>query len=411
MHGDDWFRYGEKTDASLRAIIALAEGDSKFGDYAAYKEDAQDLDHFADLVEKIIREEINSDPNDWESKIKSFSQALFPIFEHGNRDNQFRAAKIAADVFSWQGRQFGISAADSAVFAMLKRLKAKGLDNLDLHRKEEFFFHEMMRAYDLDPNDVYDAWTKSVRNKRHKFSDIAYRNLTTIREIDFGTSLFESDVVSFLNKEYGLYDFSRYPSDLLIQQYMEKDRADMPYGLIITPRDDWNGAFYQDRDIYRNVFHRIQLIGRPDEHWIMRVVEVENKRELGRFALKFSKTYGQAEFGIVGGHGAPKDIGLGAGYKNMEIFNIDDLLGRGVQRGGAMLFQKGSTIILNSCETGVESGVAQQASETFGYKIIGPEQQTSIKQIIVENHDDKLQFRVEYNKGASHTYEQGKSIR
>ena len=410
LDGDDWKLQADRTDASLQAIIDLSEADYKFGYYDEYKEDTKGLDNLADVIEKVVREKIESDPEEWQSKITNFSQALYPLFKHGNRDNQFRAARLTSEVFIKQGRLWGRSSADPAVFEIVKSLRPQyDGENLNLDRKEEFFLHTALQAYGLAPDDCYDAWTRSIKRKEHKFPDIAYRNLTAMRAVEHLNV--EEGAARFLNREFGIYDFGRYPAELLAEQYVERNNADLPYGLIIAPRDDHNGAFYQDRNLYEDLLRRVKFLGEPDERWIMRVVEVGNKRELARFALNLPEKYGQAKFGIVGGHGVPESIALGDGWKGMYNFSIIDLLGQGVQKGGDMLFENGSTIILFSCQTGVESGLAQKSSETFGFEFIGPEESTSPRHNNVEKHEGKLQFEVEYHKGASRAYKGGKLVK
>ena len=120
--------------------------------------------------------------------------------------------------------------------------------------------------------------------------------------------------------------------------------------------------------------------------------------------MQLVENYGPAKFGIIGGHGSENSIQFGRG-RGMYELRTEDLSGRGIQRGGKMLFEEGATIILNSCSTGSQEGIGKKMSETFGLTVTGPDKPTALKSIQIAIHEGKAQLRVNYSdQNTSRTY-------
>lgn len=86
--------------------------------------------------------------------------------------------------------------------------------------------------------DIRDAWLEST--KKDNMPRIIAKNLSAIRLLEQK----EPGIVQRLYEEFGIRDFARYPEELLISQDKNQKDIQQPYGIVIYPRNDHNGAFY-----------------------------------------------------------------------------------------------------------------------------------------------------------------------
>jgi len=75
----------------------------------------------------------------------------------------------------------------------------------------------------------------------------------------------------------------------------------------------------------------------------------------------------------------------------------DDLSGNAAKKLRSF-FTDDATVILGSCLTGAEGGIAE-AMHNLGIKIIAPKTATSFKSIDTTNKDGSLQFEVDFKDG------------
>lgn len=244
-------------------------------------------------------------------------------------------------------------------------LEAEGFESLST----------FLRIYDLSPTKIIDAWAAST--KPEKFGEAVEVNTRRIIEIEHD----QPGISKFLNREFGITDFGRYPPELLIQQYKEQDNNENPYGVIVYPRSDHNGAFYQNGYIFKD------LLDKLDGEFSLRVVECESKIDIARALIKFDRRYNPGGKGhkislaIIGGHGSENTIKFG-GQDERHRLRIQDLMGSGIQNT-SRFFEEGPTIILASCSTGANKGIGQEMSEKIGAKVIAPKEPTNLTEIQV----------------------------
>jgi hypothetical protein len=205
-----------------------------------------------------------------------------------------------------------------------------------------------------------------------------------------------------LYRLYGIVDFARYPLDLLIEQYENRENTETPYGIAIYPRSDWNGAFYAEE-------HMLEELSRSLRgSYQLRIVECENKRDFARRLLQLNALYGgegeghTISFAILNGHGSKDGISLGKGDE--EHIVVDDLLGEGVKRSGSF-FSEDPTFILVSCEVGESGGLAEELSKTFNATVIAPIGDTNSESIVYKKKQDA--FSVRYKKAPTQVYKDG----
>ncbi|MBI3420593.1 MAG: hypothetical protein HY006_00870 [Candidatus Sungbacteria bacterium] len=343
-------------------------------------------------IENGIFAGLDHDPFDCGSKLANYAQALKPLFVQGYIDPAIRrrVAHITASVVVHQQKVFcgtAASVVEETANIIVDRLRYRNMGPLDASIPSELFLQEVLEGYSVSPDDFHRAWQRSIHNETSvDFHQIVKRNLESMRNIEYkyrsedGPVSPGGNAVKYLNENFGIYDFARYPESLLIRQYEAEHRTDeiaLPYGLVINARDDHNGGLYDDYWLFKDLRNKLE---KRDQPWLLRVIEVDNKREMGRRALQFLKKYGPAKFGILGGHGTAKTIRLGR-WEGAHVLHMDDLIGRGIQRGAKMLFEEHAPIVLNSCNTGTPEGIGQKMFETSGLTFIGPDKPTSLRSI------------------------------
>jgi len=261
---------------------------------------------------------------------------------------------------------------------------------------------DILQEYEIDYNTVVKAWADSGRSS--DFMKVVNANIRMIFELESQ----RPGIVKTLINDYKIYDFARYPTEMLVEQYDQRDNKDLPYGIVLYPRSDWNGAFYHNIKVFRELF--VQL---KEKGYRLRIFEVGSMYDVARSLIKADQRYGQnhkISFAIVGGHGKWDSIQFGSEKERFDIFGIKDqpetkrdnlslkqpdLRGRGAQRS-IEFFEKNPTVILNSCTTGTNRGIAQEISR-LGATVIGPDDPRSFKNIrVISKNHGRLNFEVNY---------------
>jgi hypothetical protein len=275
---------------------------------------------------------------------------------------------------------------------------------------EEFglnIIEEQLTKSGLKGGDFIDWWTKSYGNKKKDEAKALHSNLYTISKLN----KLHPGAVKILTEKFSIYNFGRYPLNVLENQYKEIINKDLPYGVIIYPKDDWNGAFNDDEKIYEELMTQLQ--GKCN----LRVVECASKWDVGRRLIEMSQNYGPATFAIIGGHGSPDSVMLGDAFREGKGGNADryklykkDLEGKGV-RSGVKFFIDSPTFILVACSTGKDTGIGQRLSEVFDAKVIAPETPANIKSIKAEFEENgALNLSAIYKEEAQRYYKQGQEV-
>lgn len=235
-----------------------------------------------------------------------------------------------------------------------------------------------------------------------------------------------------LFKQFGIANFSRYSKDMLLRQLRIED-SNVPYGVVVMPEADHNGAFAQNANHLDKMTEQLNAGGLE-----ARIIEVASQRELARRLSIFNKKYGsehghKINFLVIGGHGEPGGIELGEKQKmipppipgvmpdeeyrracdqwlqqldgdplrrKMLMDDLQEGVGHGIRRAAAEWFEKGAPVVLISCSTGAEGGIAQKISKELSFETIAPNRPTNIQSIDVSfDKTGKPAFNVEYHKG------------
>lgn len=254
----------------------------------------------------------------------------------------------------------------------------------------------------LDAEKFYDADKNEKLNVKENFIN----NILAAQALE--SSLPGS--VKRLAEEYGIQSFARYPKKLLLRQLEKEDDKETPYGVILNPREDWNGGFYGDRGVFSDFSDSAR-----DEKMNVRVFECESKLDVAKKLIRLHRKYGvgqKIQFAIVGGHG---DKGLlEFGQEERKTLKKDDLGKKAIQELRSF-FVENATIVLNSCSTGDDFGLGEMMSRLGQVTVVAPDQPASLLFMNVQRQGEKCIVSVGYEpttegKNVLRRYEKGNLV-
>lgn len=192
-----------------------------------------------------------------------------------------------------------------------------------------------------------------------------------------------------LNNKFNISEFGRYPYYVLTEQLRESD-SQSPYGLLVFPKTDESGAFYEMKSGIANI-----NIETENKH-LLRIFEASGKMDLARILLGCDKKYGsqnKISFLMLGGHGSWQGLDLGS-HMSTDVSKIggrrlvkSDFAGEGIQRTKSFFVEK-PAITLISCETGADEGIINDFSRTYDAEVVAPKVPTMVEDMHVE-YDEK----------------------
>lgn len=320
----------------------------------------------------------------------AYGHLLTAILKRGNGE---QTAVATDDLRQWFDSKNGLPIEES------ERILQPLLESNDKVIKEKGMavLKTVIDEFNLDSEDLLRAW--SVSDKKTQHESTIMRNFHKIIELENQ----QPGITQVLNKEFGIKTFARYNTKTLLQQYEQRNDIDRPYGVVMFPRSDWNGAFYQDD------FTLEALSDQLAPSYAMRIIECESKIGVAKSLARMNKRYGghqKISFAIIGGHGTKNSISFG-GYDKQHQLLTSDLQGKGSGQAQKYFVEK-PTIILVSCSTGTNKGIGQKLSHTLGARVIAPAVPTNVLSIEVVKERDSLVFKVEYREeGSLRTYRAG----
>ncbi|MBI2595419.1 hypothetical protein HYW46_01645 [Candidatus Daviesbacteria bacterium] len=258
---------------------------------------------------------------------------------------------------------------------------------------------EALKKFGLDPAMLIPAWYDS-------YPEILIAIRTNIKIITDLES-YKPGLAQFLNYEFGISNFSRYPVELLKRMFEEYENTELPYGIALYPKTDHNGAFYQNWEILNHLNKDIK------GNFAFRIFEVGSEYKILKALKKLNFLYGKRHkisFAIVAGHGLKGSIQFGKNPKHGFI-TIEDLLQR--KRRFLMaktMFENDAPVVFISCNTGLEEGLAENTTTLMLLDTHAPEETTNIKLlqtlIFEERGNRKKHIRLSplFQKGATISY-------
>ena len=240
------------------------------------------------------------------------------------------------------------------------------------------------------------------------FSKVIEYNLNVIREVEKE----KPGTCKWLMDEWGIKDFGRYPSELLLMQNLRQDDSARPYGIAIYPRSDWNGAFYSSTLGLKTLMKDVK------SEFNIRVAECENKVDIVRLLRKFNKKYNHPETGIgqkislfiLGGHGTEDSITFGRPFKRTGVLKIEDI-DRLIAEESKGYFEENPTFMLASCSTGADGGIGEKISKHYNAKVFAPKIPSALVNIFAgRTRGGKWRFHADYTANAKRIFKQGNPV-
>lgn len=254
--------------------------------------------------------------------------------------------------------------------------------SFNVNRERLSLFIEDFR---LNPENLFPIWERnpSLRTVEHAIS----RNFMTICRIESQ----RPGSAKVLHDDFGITLFGRYDPDSLINQFDMRDDRSLPYGVALVSKDDYNGALYFD-----NYF---ALQNNLKGESLIRIVEIGEKTNLVRSLIKLNRRYGpngrdghKISFAILSGHGSEKAIQT----DSSSTLTVDDLIQFNRWEEIQNFFAEDAVVIIPSCFTGVENGLAEHITKKLQRKTIAPDNECSINNFEVQKVDGKLVFDVNF---------------
>ena len=286
--------------------------------------------------------------------------------------------------------------------------------NSPVQQEAAAYVSEQIKSFGLDEATLFRAWKRTgfeeserPREKRQKF---VARNIATMFKLESAAP----GICKTLFDEFGICDFERYPAEVLLAQYENRNK-DMPYGIAIYAQEDYNGALNSKNGQPTETLFR-DLKGLE---YGLRIYEARTRSDVLKILAKSHNHYGgenKISFALISAHGRENSIHFGQEEGGVEregtvafsqrelerVFRKDSWSwARRRHQGGynrwwtqklRAMFVKNPTIILNSCSTGVKGGIRDNLVE-IGAKVFAPEQEAKLLSIkVTKNRFGRLIF-------------------
>lgn len=207
----------------------------------------------------------------------------------------------------------------------------------------------LLRRYQLDPDTVWKLWEDGLavsgpsfmRGKRLEHTVLKMKYLESLRQ----------GIIKVLFDEFGIINLSRYPAELLIKQYDERNKQ-MPYAAQFIAKTDSNGAFSRPQGLS----HLTTELG---DTYAYRIIECASVQEILKAHKMLNDRYGnhyKIGGAIFSGHGTPLTINYG--QNKVEMWQSDSNSVRLI----AKMYVESPEIVFESCSTGIEGGIAEAFS-------------------------------------------------
>jgi hypothetical protein len=272
---------------------------------------------------------------------------------------------------------------------------------------EEVYQHKL-EQYGLAGKNIIKKWHEiSGRDTETKAPNIGYFS----RNFLFAGVLEDKEpgICKELYDQFGIIAYGRYHVSFLLDQYEHRDDYRSPYGVIIYPRADHNGAFFSTSKGIDQLNNDLTKKG-----YRLRVYETGSKPDLYRTLVKAVRRYGRnghnpIQFVIIGSHGSFTGhlINLGVKGISSDLHSIDIQTIKSSQKYKKVIerlkqvLADDAQIVLNFCYSiSDEDNIVRRISELFNTTVIGPTVATGIGDIRVKfNRQDKPKIIVDYAEG------------
>lgn len=229
----------------------------------------------------------------------------------------------------------------------------------------------------LDADNVIGTWVNSAESPEVAIK----KNLKVLGALE----KYRPRSTLVLTRTFGIRNFARYPEEILVAQFDQRLDVKRPYIVWVNPYHDSNGEFYRFGD-------QIQMLHTSLGNDVnLRFIECGSRpsflQRLDRIRRRFNKAMG----GVIGGHGTVNSIKFGVN----EDLCTNDTFGPELQ-SLRDVFVDNTTLVLVSCSTGTEGGLAQHLSRALDVKVVAPKYVTSLDEIYLVTTEGRIDFSVRF---------------
>lgn len=206
-----------------------------------------------------------------------------------------------------------------------------------------------------------------------------FKSISTVVELE----TMQAGASHLLNDSFGIIHFFRYETELLVQQAQINTPQSQPYGLVILPYADHNGAYGEKfrRDAICSLLVDCENAGITPI--FMEVGSIDDLRGRVDNVAKYTND-NKADFVLQGGHGSPQQIALSTGM-NIETTNVSQYVS-----SLTAVTNDDTKIVLHSCSNGsskVENNIAHLIAEVSDKKVFALNNNDDIIRLIIKDGD------------------------
>lgn len=221
--------------------------------------------------------------------------------------------------------------------------------------------------------------------------------------------------VKELYEKFGISAFGRYDWQVLLRQLENSNDDTSPYGVAIFPKSDYDGSFYSEFDINKDLLLSLEK-QLAEQGYLVRIIESGKKTALYHRVVRLDREYNRSgnnkiKFVVLAGHGTPQDIRLGSRVtRDMADIRISQndffVMNQPVTREHAAFerfkqcFEADIDIVFHSCETAAEvegeKNIAEVISESFETRVTGPKTPAAATNIYVKFENGKVRLEQHY---------------
>ncbi len=263
-----------------------------------------------------------------------------------------------------------------------------------------------LKKYQLDPDEIISSWCRSA--PQELWLEMMERNFEYLPALERK----RPGICEMLVREFGIKNFGRYNPSQLIMQYDDRNRTDLPYGMVAFPDYDWSGQFYHRVNTYTELARSIF------QHVTTRVIEVDGAADLARKILLSNARYNPTgdnliRFGVVAAHADPVSMTLGDkhGSKRREL-TVDQLRKHpDLVRRVCACFDPEAPVVFDGCRTGRLNSLAQEFSK-YGLRSTGSYNAwTEVRSFNPKvEHNKKVTFNPKFRRSPVRTYYNGQLV-
>jgi len=388
--------YGEKKKI-LDLILRLSQSEDKQKHQLLTSKMQQVLEHEASTTPQ------RDESDEQKEKRKLFISSFQNIFQLGSDQQVVETTKFLAKKFDQvegnkQKNHIGVLVANtiwsdkqSTPFA----LKTQASRELATH---------VLKHYNLN----YDQFVKQWYNYSLQTGQIGMvaQNLEAILTIEEK----RPDIAKVLKDEFNIGLFHRYPPEVLIAQFDQRNNRELPFGIMVNSITDHNEALGSlgMTGLLKSLHKEADGVG-----YGVRIYEAGSIEEIVDIMNQSNERYGEKtpQFALISGHGLPDSIEMDWDHPRFpgrkirqESFQDEDGLNLAKKMGD------NAQVILISCSTGVEGGIAQEISKQ-GLRVSGPDCEAGAGWVEMKKTQDGLiEVQVKYRGAKTNRYQNGELL-